>query len=498
MNDAYSHLMERVKDIGRLESIEALLDWDQETLMPTHGVDARAQQIALLAGIAHEKLIADDMRSLLDQAQIDENDYVAQTNLRETRRKVERKSKIPTKLVKEIAHSATLAKQAWADARESSDYSLFAPHLKTLIDLKKQVADCIGYEQERYDALIDEYEPGARSRDIEALFAELRAATVSLLDKLQASSNTPDASILARHYPRNLQEQLSQKMADALHFDFSSGRADVTVHPFCTTIGGAGDVRITTRYQEDFLPSAMFGTMHEVGHGLYEQGLLKEHMFTPMGEAVSLGIHESQSRMWENMVGRGRAFWNYHYHDVQKMFRESLGDVSLDTFYEAINTVSPSFIRVEADELTYNLHIVLRFEIERALFRDELDVDDIPAAWNEKMQQMLGVTPPNDREGCLQDIHWSMAGFGYFSTYALGNLYAAQFFEQANQDIPDLQERIAANDHRPLLNWLRDNIHQHGQRYRAGELVENVTGKPLTIKPFMKYVTDKFSQVYGM
>ncbi|MCH7807983.1 MAG: carboxypeptidase M32, partial [Planctomycetes bacterium] len=427
-----------------------------------------------------------------------DGDFVAATNLRETRRTFERAAKVPTELVKEIAHTSAVAKAAWIKAREQSNFAEFASPLAKMVDLKKRLAEYVGYEAEAYDALMDEFEPGAKSADIETLFSHVRDETVGLLSRLQDARQKPDPTILTRRYPRAQQEILSRKMAESVGFDFTSGRCDVTVHPFCTTIGGSGDVRITTRYQEDFLPAAMFGTMHEAGHGLYEQGLPEEHRFTPMGEAVSLGIHESQSRLWENLVGRSDAFWEYHYGDLQAMFPEPLRDVSRDAFYRAINTVAPSFIRVEADELTYNLHIILRFEIERGIFTGSLGVEDIPAAWNESCQRLLGITPPDDRQGCLQDIHWSMGIFGYFPTYALGNLYAAQFFEQAATDIPDLADRIRANDHKPLLSWLRTNIHQHGQRYRAAELVEKVTGKPLSIKPFMDYVTGKFSAVYGL
>ncbi len=498
MTDAYTKLIERVQDVGRLKAVEQLLDWDQETYMPPGGLRARAEQAALIAGLAHEYLVADETRSLLDQGSAREDGYVAQTNLRETRRLFGRAVKIPTSLVKEIAHTSSLAKEAWAKAREQSNIAGFAPFLKKLVDLKKQVAEHVGYEGEPYDALMDEYEPGAKATDVATLFAELQEATVTLLQKITDAPRKPDPSILTRHYPRQRQELLARKMAEALEFDFQSGRADVSVHPFCSTIGGAGDVRITTRYDERFLPGALFGTLHETGHALYEQGLLSEHIFTPMGEAVSLGIHESQSRMWENMIGRSRAFWTHHFDALKKMFPESLEDVSLDAFYGAINTVTPSLIRVEADELTYNLHIVLRFEIERAMFDGTLNVADVPTVWNEKMAGSLGVTPPGDREGCLQDIHWSLGAFGYFPTYALGNLYAAQFFEQAKKDIPDLFDRTAANVHGPLLDWLRANIHCHGQRYRAGELVERVTGKPLSIEPFVNYVTEKFSAIYKL
>jgi len=498
MNDAYHKLMERVRDLGRLQSIGQLLDWDQEVLMPSGGSSARAEQLSLIAGLAHEQLISDETGKLLDGAAADDSDAVARTNLRETRRSFDRAVKVPTALVKEIAHASSLAKDAWAKARAKSDFSLFADHLGKMIDLKKQLAEAIGYETEAYDALMDEFEPGAKAKDVETLFASLREEIVPLLEQVQAAPNKPDASILTRHYPQAGQEAISRRVAEAIGYDFESGRADVSVHPFCTTIGGSGDVRITTRYIEDFLPSSVFGTMHEVGHALYEQGLLSEHRFTPMAEAVSLGIHESQSRMWENMVGRSRAFWAFHYGELQRTFPEALGDVSLDDFYRAINTAAPSFIRVEADELTYNLHIILRFEIERGLFTDKIKVTDVPTIWNEQFQAILGITPPDDAKGCLQDIHWSMGAFGYFPTYTLGNLYAAQFFEQARQDIPALDDHIRRNEHHPLLDWLRENIHRHGRRYRADELVERLTGRALSIKPFVNYVKSKFGEVYGL
>lgn len=498
MSQAYNQLIDRIKDVARLDSIGQLLDWDQETGMPENGVSARAEQIALVAGIGHEKFVSDETRRLLDAAQAPAGDAVAETNIREIRRRFERKAKLPTDLVKEMAHTATIAKDVWAKARKASDFAAFEPLLSKTVELKRKAAEFIGYKTEPYDALMDEFEPGAKSADIEKLFAELVQATVPLLQRITAAPKKPDASILARHFPKAQQQALSRKFAESLGYDFKAGRADVSTHPFCTTIGGPGDVRITTRYLEDFLPAAMFGTMHEVGHALYEQGLPRDHRFTPMAEAVSLGIHESQSRMWENLVGRSRPFWECHYKEVQAAFPEALGGVPLDAFCGAINTVQPSLIRVEADELTYNLHIALRFEIERGLISGTVAAKDVPGVWNEKFRKYLGLTPPSDREGCLQDIHWSMGAIGYFATYTLGNLYAAQFFEQARKDIPELDDHIRKNDHKPLLAWLRKNIHQHGQRYRAHELVQRVTGRPLTIGPFVSYVTKKFGAVYGV
>lgn len=488
--------MDRVRDIGRLQQIGALLDWDQETGMPTAGVEARAEQSALIAGIAHERLVSDETRTLLDRASAD--GFEGETNLRETRRTYERNAKLPTALVKEIAHTQSLAKDAWVKARKESNFPAFAPLFTRMVELKRRVADHIGYTTEAYDALMDEFEPGASAQDIERLFKDLRGKIVGLLQRLASAPRKPDQSILSRHYPRAPQEQFSRKAAEWLNFSFDAGRADVSVHPFCTSVGGPGDVRITTRYDEHWLPAAFYGTLHEVGHALYEQGLPNDHRFTPMAEAVSMGIHESQSLMWENMVGRSRPFINHHFPALRAAFPEALGNVNIDDFYGAINTVTPSFIRVEADELTYNLHIILRFRIERSLLRGEMQVADVPKAWNEGMRELLGITPPNDAVGCLQDIHWSMGAIGYFPTYALGKLYAAQFFEQARKAVPDLDGHIGRNNHRPLLDWLRQNIHRHGRRYRAHELVKVVTGQPLTIEPFIRYASEKFLPIYGL
>lgn len=496
-SDAYAKFLDHVRDIFRLRSVIALLDWDQETQMPKHGVRARAEQISMMSGLAHDRLVSDDTRRLMEAVKTDGH-YERETNLRETRRQYERAIRVPTRLVMDIAHTSTLAKDAWQEARQQKDFSKFAPLLGKLLDLKREQADRIGYETEAYDALLDEYEPGAKAAEIEQLFDGLQKATVSLLQRIAGAKTKPDFSILSRRFPRAAQQELSRKMAEAVNFDFSAGRQDVSAHPFCTTIGGAGDVRITTRYNERYLPSAMYGTLHECGHALYEQGLPIEHLFTPMAEAVSLGIHESQSLMWENMVGRSRAFLEHHYPTIQKMFPDALGNVSLHAFYGAINTVQPSFIRVEADEVTYNLHIVLRFGLERAMLSRKLEVRDVPSAWNERFKGLLGLTPPDDAQGCLQDIHWSMGAIGYFPTYTLGKLYAAQFFAQASKDIPDLPDRIRRNDLRALLSWLRENIHRHGQRYRAHELVQKVTGKSLTIEPFMQYVTGKCQEIYKL
>jgi len=496
MADAYARLVERLQEIGRLESVEFLLDWDQEVYMPPKGVESRAAVTAMVAAMKHERRTDPVMGELLGQLH-EAGDPVQATNIREARRLYDRAVRMPTDLVKELSHTSSLAKAAWTRARAESDFSLFTPLLSKLLDLKRAQADHIGYEGEPYDALLDEFEPGARTADLVTLFADLRRRLVPLVRAVADAPKRPDFSILQRHYPRAAQEEMARRFAAEIGFDFDAGRLDVSVHPFCTTIG-CHDVRITTRYDEHYMPAAVFGVMHEVGHALYEQGLDPEHACTPMGQAVSLGVHESQSRFWENLLGRSRPFWERHYAWAQQLFPEALKDVSLDAFYGAINTVAPSLIRVEADEVTYNLHIVVRFELERDLLNRKLETADIPDAWNRKMTELVGATPPDNRLGCLQDIHWSMGAFGYFPTYCLGNLYAAQFHAAMRRDLPDLDERIRRGDYAAMLDWLRTRIHRHGTRYRAGELCELVTGRPLSVEPFMEYVTAKFRPIYGL
>jgi carboxypeptidase Taq len=497
MADTYDKFIALVREIGQLDTIAQLLDWDSETCMPPNGLAVRADQLALMATLAHERRSSKPLGDLLAQLEGSPLDPVQTTNVRELRRLYDRAVKVPAQLVQQIAHATTLAKDAWGKAREASDFAAFAPHLEELLRLKRQVADLLGYQKERYDALMDDFEPGLTTAEVAAIFASLRRPLAEFVRLLNESRHQPDVSILKRHFPRDAQERFSRRMADAIGFDFTSGRIDVSKHPFCSGMG-PGDVRLTTRYYENFFNASVFGVLHEAGHGLYEQGLDPKHVYTPAGQSVSLGIHESQSRLWENLIGRSRPFWEGVYPECQKAFPQALGNVPLDAFYAAINRVGPSLIRVEADEVTYNLHIILRFELERAMLDGTLAVKDVPAAWNEKMQDLLGVTPPNDREGCLQDIHWSMGIFGYFPTYALGNLYAAQFFEAAQEAIPDLTARIRRGDLATLRGWLRANIHVHGQRFRATELVQRVTGRPLSTEPFLRYIRAKFAPIYGL
>lgn len=497
MSEAYEAFIGIVREIGQIQSISALLDWDCETYMPPKGLAVRAEQLALTAALAHERLSSPRMGELLSDLEGSVAEPVHVTNVREMRRLHDRAGKIPGDLVRRIARTTTIAKDAWVKARAESKFALFAPHLRKLLDLKRQEADLVGYEGERYDALLDEFEPGATASRLATLFAALREPLAAWAKQLAGADRQPDVSILERRFPEEAQRRFGRMLAEAIGFDFDGGRIDVSAHPFCSGTC-PGDVRLTTRYREDFFNASVFGILHEAGHGLYEQGLNPEHVFTPMGQSVSLGIHESQSRLWENFVGRSRAFWERFYPECQRAFPDALGDVSLDAFYRAINRVGPSTIRVEADEVTYNLHIILRFEMERAMIAGSLNVEEIPEAWNTKMVEFLGIRPENDAEGCLQDIHWSMGVFGYFPTYALGNLYAAQLHAAAARAIPDLEEQIGRGEFGGLLAWLRTNIHRHGQRHRAEELVERITGAPPSIEPFMSYVREKFAPIYGL
>jgi carboxypeptidase Taq len=501
VEEAYKELIDQIKEISLIYSCYAVLGWDQKTYMPKNGTGNRAQQVSLLSGIAHEKFIDPRIGELLDI--LKDSDYMKnefsdeETNIRETKRQYDKAKKVPISLVKEISKTTALADQAWVEARRKSDFSLFKSWLEKVIDLKRQYAEAVGYEKEPYDALLDDFEPGATVEATGRVLENFRVELVDFVGKIFDSGKHPDTSILEREYPVALQEVAGNMVAQAMGFNFDAGRLDVTTHPFCTGLG-PGDTRITTRYNPDHFSHAFFGIMHEAGHGIYDQGLDDDHFGTPRGESVSLGIHESQSRMWENMVGRSRPFWVYFFPIVQRIFHKTLSDVKLDDFYFAVNDVRPSFIRVEADEVTYNLHIMLRFEIEHAVFTGNLKIDDIPEVWNEKFNDYLGITPASDAEGCLQDIHWSNGLVGYFPTYTLGNLYAAQFFAKVQQDISGLGDLFRLGSFSELKQWLNKNIHSHGQRYRAEKLVEVVTGNPLSHKPIMDYLKGKFGPLYGI
>ena len=498
---SYESLVSELRDISVLGSVHSILDWDEKTNMPAKAAMHRAKQSAMLAKLVHQRFtspqIGEWLGALESSDLVASPDSDAAVNVRETRREYDRATKLPESLVVERAELRVMAQQAWKEARQNADFPAFAPWLDKTIALVRKEAECFGYKDHPYDALLEGYEPHESTARVRAVFSELRPPLVELVRRVVETGRKAPVEILHRKFPRQAQEKFAREVQAAVGFDFQAGRLDVSAHPFCTTLGPC-DVRLTTRYNEQEFSGAFFGVLHETGHGLYEQGVLAEHWGTPRGSAVSLGIHESQSRLWENLVGRSRAFWRHFLPQAKIAFAESLGDVSEDAWYKAINDIRPSLIRVEADEATYNLHILLRFELEQSMVAGELAAADVPAAWNQKMRDYLGLTPPDPAKGVLQDIHWSIGAIGYFSTYTLGNLYAAQFFEQARKDLPDLDAMFARGELAPLREWLRKNIHSQGQRFTAKQLVKHVTGRELTVGPLMEHLRKKAAEVYGL
>jgi carboxypeptidase Taq len=499
--EAYESLLAELREIAVLGSIGSLAGWDERTYMPPGGAQLRSKQASLLAKLVHQRMTSPRIGQLLSA--IEGSDLVRDAlsdpavNVRETRRSYDRATRLPEDLVRELAETSVLAEQAWVEARKASSFAAFAPWLAKMVGLKQRQARCLGYADHPYDALLDDYEPGETTRNVARIFESLREPLVQLIGRIMGSGRQAPLSLLERPYPAALQEKLARQAAMAVGFDFARGRLDVTVHPFCSGVG-PGDTRLTTRYDGHWFGDGFFGVLHEVGHGLYEQGLDEAHFGTPRGDSVSLGIHESQSRLWENFVGRSRGFWRHFLPRARQTFGATLDDVGLEEWVWAINDVRPSFIRTESDETTYNLHTLLRFELEQAMLTGDLPIDDVPAAWNAKMKQYLGIAPPDDARGCLQDVHWSGGGIGYFPTYTLGNLYAAQFFEQAGAELGDMEEQFARGEFRPLLDWLRAKIHTHGKRYRAADLVKVVTGQPLSPEPLLGHLRRKAEEMYGV
>ncbi|MEW4527822.1 carboxypeptidase M32 [Maioricimonas sp. JC845] len=502
VDERYEELIGELKQIALLNSCSSVLGWDEQTYMPPGGAEHRANQLAMLAGMSHERATSPQLGELLDELQDEEAlggaDSERAANVREARRSYERATKLPRRLVEEQSRARTLGQQAWVDARRRKNFADFQEWLERIVALKQEEAEAVGYgDGVRYDALLDDYEPGATTAQVKEVFGPLRDELVKLVAAIADSDIKPDIDLLARHYPVEAQREFGRRAAEAIGFDFSAGRLDEAAHPFCSSFG-PGDCRLTTRYDEYHFPGAFFGTLHEAGHGIYEQGLRKDAYGTAVGHSASLGIHESQSRMWENFVGRSRPFWNHFYTQAQDAFPEALGEVPLDDFFGAVNDVRPSWIRVEADEVTYNLHIMLRFELEQPLISGDLKPADVPGAWNDTFHRYFDMTPPDDALGCLQDIHWSAGLIGYFPTYALGNLYAAQFFDQARADLGDLDAMFEKGEFQPLKEWLNKNVHARGLQYRANRLVEVVTGKPLSAEPLMRHLHGKFDPLYRL
>lgn len=498
-------LTDFLKETQHLSSAISLLSWDQETYMPKGSGDSRAAQLSFLKGLAHERQTGSEMKAALSEwmdletgtllTEASEWDDATQALLREVWRDYHHATRLPSDSVRTLGLETSLAHQVWIEARATNDFSLFAPNLKRIIALKKQEAEYLGYVESPYDALMDEFEPGMTVAKIASLFEALKNKLVPLVQKIGKSKVKADTALFAKYYDPEKQWDFGLSVLKAMGYDFNTGRQDRSAHPFTTSFHPT-DVRVTTRVYAHDLLSSLFSSIHEGGHGLYDQGLSQEYYGTPLGDSISLGIHESQSRLWENSVGRSRDFWTHFYPLLADTFPENFEGVDFDTFYTAINGVRPSLIRVESDEVTYNLHIMLRFEIERMIIEDGLPVEDLPEIWNEKMESYLGIRPETDADGVLQDVHWSGGAFGYFPTYTLGNLYAAQFFNQANTDMPDLQDKISKGDLLPLKTWLNENIHRWGRQYSAEQMVERVCGEAPNPDYFTNYLEKKFSDIY--
>lgn len=501
-------LSTRLLEIQRINSAASVLSWDQETYMPAGGGAARAEQIATLQGIAHQKLVSSDTERLLGSwldlstgLPLEQDgelwDESSRALLREVWRDYNRARKLSSDFVMRLSRECSLAQQVWVEAKEQSSYKLFLPNLRTVLSLKREEAQHLGFQTSPYNALLDVYEPGSTIAALRPLFAQLKARLIPLLKNIQNSPVQIDDGFLYHAYDQARQIEFGRLVLIAMGYDFEKGRLDLSAHPFTTSFHPS-DVRVTTRVNESDLLSCLFSCIHEGGHGLYDQGLDPAHYGTPLGESVSLGIHESQSRMWENCVGRSRAFWRFFYPILQATFHHQLRAVDMDQFYQVINCVKPSFIRVEADELTYNLHIMLRFEIEQDLIEGKTNPEELPEIWNQKMKEYLGIVPSNDGEGVLQDVHWSMGGFGYFPTYTMGSLYAVQFYDQAKLEIPNIEEEIAAGQLMVLRRWLGQKIHRWGRMFTPDHLSQRVTGVGLSPEPFLRYVERKYGELYRL
>ncbi|MEO1235676.1 MAG: carboxypeptidase M32 [Planctomycetota bacterium] len=504
----YDRLLTHQRETALLSSTASLLSWDQETMMPPAGLAHRADQLAQLAAMTHARATDPRVGDWLDACAHDASltadpAAAAAVNLRVWRHDYDRATRLPADLVVELTQTASRAKAEWAEARKADDFARFAPWLEKIIALSRRQAECYGWDGkggEAWDALADGYEPGMTAAGVAAVFTPLRERLVALIDRLMGSPTAPDDRFAKLVLPIGRQEAFVREISRAVGFDYDRGRLDVSTHPFCSGTHHS-DIRLTTRFHDDNLPDALGSTLHETGHGLYEQGLPPEHLGTPRGDSAGLSIHESQSRLWENQVGRSQPFWRWAFPKLTQHFGDAVAGFTAADAYAAANRVQPSLIRVEADEATYNLHIMVRFELERALINGDLAAADLPAAWNEKYRDYLGVDVPDNRQGCLQDIHWSMGAIGYFPTYTLGNLHSAQLFEAARDALggPDAVDQLfAAGDFAPLLGWLRTHVHASGETYPADQLCEHVTGKPLSADPLMRHLEGKFLTLYGL
>jgi len=496
VSETYEQFLAKVKRINNVGNASSVLQWDQEVMMPEDGTPARSQQLSALSALHHELLTDDEMGEYLDElADADLTDEQAAV-VREVRRDYERAARVPTELVEEISETTSEALPKWEQAKEEDDFSIFAPILEDLVELKREYAEHIDPDADPYAVLFADYEPYLDLETAEETLTRLREELVPLIDEIRESDADLAFDAFEGEFDVDTQEDLTRDVLDTLGYDWDRGRLDTAPHPFST--GTQFDARVTTRFDEEDPLGALTSTVHEFGHATYTLGLPDEHYGTPLGESRDLSVHESQSRLWENHVGRSEAFWDRFLPTMQERFPQ-LDDVTPAEAYEAANEVyEDNLIRVEADELTYHMHIVVRFEIERELIEGDLDVADVPEAWNDKYEEYLGIRPETDAEGCLQDIHWSHGSFGYFPTYSLGSVLAAQLYATADAEIDDLETKIREGEYEPLHDWLTENVHQHGCRYTTPDLIEEATGEAFTADYFLDYVTEKYGELYDL
>jgi carboxypeptidase Taq len=500
MEEKLNQLKTILAQVSDLNHANALLEWDQQVFMPEEGAVERGEQSGTLSEIAHNLFVSDEVGSLLENLasysdQLDPDSDVVRL-VKVTKRNFDKETRIPVDLLVRLSKVTAVAHGVWAKARQNDDFKAFQPQLEIIIDLVKEMADCFKPYDHIYDPLLDTYEPGMKTADVKLIFDELRPQQVELI-KAIAQSKQVDDDFLNQFYDSQKQWQFGVKVAEAFGMDWKRSRQDLSAHPFTTSFG-QNDVRITTKILDHKPTSSLFSTMHETGHALYELGFNPLHRHTPLSNSCSLAFHESQSRMWENLVGRSRPFWEHFYPEFKSLFIDQLDGVDLETFYKGINKVETSLIRIEADEATYNLHIMLRLELEIELMEGSLLVKDLPDAWNSRMQSYLGLTPPNDADGVLQDVHWSSGLIGYFPTYALGNLISAQLWEKMHFDMPDLDDKIGQGSFNEMLDWLRRNIHSQGAKYEPQELIKKITGSKIDAKPYVNYLAKKYKEIYDI
>jgi carboxypeptidase Taq len=488
----FDALKSRLEDLNAIHAAIAMMDWDQQTYMPRGGADARAEHVGILSRMAHEIFTSDETRKLLDKAKADDEDQAAM--LRVVKRDLDLATKIPTELVAEKSRLAAIGHEKWVQARANNDFGGFAPTLERMFEIAREEANHYGYTDHIYDALLDLYEEGAKAADARKMFEDLKGPTVDLVKRIREKPTTDDSALYG-DWDVPAQSRFTEMLVKEIGFDMERGRQDTAPHPFCTG-WSVGDIRLTTRYKP-YLPSSIFGSLHEAGHGMYEQGSPVAWDRTPLAGGVSLGLHESQSRTWENIVGRSLAFWQHFLPSLKQSF-PALSGVELDQWYRMVNKVEPSLIRVEADEVTYNLHVLVRFEVECDVLTGALAVKDIPEAWNAKYEEYLGIRPSNDAEGCLQDVHWSQGSIGYFPTYSMGNLLSYQIWNVLKRDLGDVDGMIARGEFAPILGWLREKVYSKGRKYTPKDLVMQVTGKPMGAQDYIEGLTVKYVDVYGL